>query len=137
MCSLIIQKWLFHVGEAKNSVVAQSCEPECGSCPNIVLKAWRIPEKLLAFGLSWKLKETDSNVSKGVSNSHGIEELASKRRSKLVKSKIPSSISFLPWLPLKALPTLRVSLSTSKNTQKVSHNCAQWLLLSSFRIQPS
>lgn len=101
-----------------------------------MLKAWRISEKLLAFGLPWKSKAIHSNVSKGVSNSHGIEKLAGKRRSKLVKSKIPSSISFLPGLSLKALPTLRVSLSTSKNTQKVSHSCARWLLLSSFQIQP-
>lgn len=42
----------------------------------------------LAISLCWKLKETDANVSKGVSHSsHRIEELASKEKEQVDKKQ--------------------------------------------------
>lgn len=67
-----VQQKLPHTREAKSSIH----KARCLSCPNMVLKAWRIPRKLLVFSPHRKPKEADSNISERmISGSKRVDEL--------------------------------------------------------------
>lgn len=53
-------------GEAKNRIAAQPVKQAHLYSPNLVLKAWRVPGKLLVFSLCSKPKEASSNIGDGI-----------------------------------------------------------------------
>jgi hypothetical protein len=53
----MVQQWLSHSREAKNSLVPQSMRRDVSA-----VKAWKIAAEMLVFHLSWKPKEVCSKT---------------------------------------------------------------------------
>lgn len=61
-----------HAGDAENSAAARSMRPD------LMLKAWSVPEELLVFGSPWKSKKLDFDVNS--SGSSRVDEVSNNNQ---------------------------------------------------------